>query len=89
MEDATKSRFTDADRGTMYTSEVNDKLVINKHPKVIVSGEGKLFTTLIGKLAMNFEREMIVVRSALISEEFTINREKTKVLKTCKRLDHL
>ena len=49
--------------GQVGTTEVHSKLVIDKHPDVIVTAERELHTVAVGELSMGLEAEHLVVQA--------------------------
>jgi hypothetical protein len=61
----------------MDTSKVKGQLVVDKHPNVIISSEGKYLTCLVGECCMKLIGESIIMALSLVSESQTVNREES------------
>ena len=76
-----ESKWKNADGYGIVTGLKSGIVVIDEDPNVVVTGELKCFSPLVGKAGMEFKCEVIVVWTALIPEQLPIYRKEGPTLK--------
>ena len=64
----------------MDTTQIQDQLVIDEYPYIVITGKTEGLPRLVGKLCMNFVSEVIIVRrlgSGVIAEKLSVDREES------------
>jgi hypothetical protein len=75
-----RSKIHFAIRSRVNSAEIEDQLLVDENPNIVITGKTEGLPRLVGKLCMNFVSEVIIVRrlgSGVIAEKLSVDREES------------